>query len=426
MEQIIELFYKIQNTSSLLEKQKIIMDNKENELFKKCLVFLLSGDVVTGISEQKLKKQLSSEIKRQNPYLLPEFEDVMSYLRQNNTGKDIDIYRVQEFLSRNQTHRDFYEKMVTKKFRLGVDAKTINKIIPGLIPTFDVMLGTPFEKCNIPENTWFSISQKLNGNRCVYYNGELYTRQGKLYTGLDHIKKEIENVVTRERVLDGELIYRNTEGLTDSEAFQKGTGIANSNQALKTELIYVIFDILTKEEFNRGYSDKSYSERFKTLNSLSGCLQVCHYQHIKVVPFFYQGIDQSQIWKWLDYAEEHDMEGIMLNLNTPYECKRTKNLIKVKKFKSCDLLCTGVEEGTGRNKGKLGAIICDYKGFPLKVGSGFSADDREHFWKWSDEIVGKIVSVKYKEETRNKDGGISVQFPVFECIRYDKDEPNYE
>ena len=78
---------------------------------------------------------------------------------------------------------------------------------------------------------------------------------------------------------------------------------------------------------------------------------------------FYEGTDQTQISKWLNYAEEHDLEGVIVNLDAPYECKRTKSLIKVKKFFECDIRCTGIERLEGRNADTLGNIVCDYKGF---------------------------------------------------------------
>lgn len=424
MEEVIRIFKDIQSASSLNEKKRIIFANRYNKLFKKCLKFLLDGNVVTGISTKKIHKKVepSSGLA---PYCLcswSTFSDVIKYLEKNNTGRDKDIYEIQSFLSGNEQNREFYEQMITKTFRLGADAKLVNKCIPGLIPTFNVMLGTSIEKCKIKNGAWFSISQKLNGNRCVYYDGKFYTRQGKKYTGLEHIKRDLGKLITaKDYVFDGELIYKNNEALSDSDAFQKGTGIAQSKTDSKEELKLVLFDVLPKEEFDAGVSSRTYKQRREALIGL----RAFETENLKIVKMFYEGTDQSQIWKWLDYAEEHDMEGVMINLDTPYECKRTKNLIKCKKFFSADLLCTGVEEGTGRNKGTLGSIVCDYKGYPLNVGSGFSDEDRELYWNHPDKIVGKIVSVKYKEETKNKDGGISIQFPVFEAVRFDKSEPDY-
>ena len=147
-------------------------------------------------------------------------------------------------------------------------------------------------------------------------------------------------------------------------------------------------------------------------------------KNLSVVERLYEGTDHSQIWKWLDYADE-DMgwEGIMINLDTPYECKRTKNLIKVKRFFEKDLRCTKVNIATtGKYKGIMGSITCNYFDNTVDVGSGFNDSQREHFVKHPEEIVGKIVSVKYKEETQNKDGGKSLQFPVYMGILIDRDK----
>ena len=226
--------------------------------------------------------------------------------------------------------------------------------------------------------------------------------------------------------VDGELLYKNKEGLSDSEAFQKGTGIAMSKDDDKSNLKLVIFDIFPLEEFWTGKSKESYYERKQMLLEIKEDIDLFEeVENVEVVQMCYEGTDHSQIWKWLDYAEENDWEGIILNLDTPYECKRTKNLIKVKKFFSCDIKCTGVEEGSGRNKGTLGALVCDYKGNKVNVGSGFSDEDRKRIWQHPEDIIGKIITVKYKEETNNKDGGISIQFPVFETVRFDKNEPSY-
>jgi len=97
----------------------------------------------------------------------------------------------------------------------------------------------------------------------------------------------------------------------------------------------------------------------------------------------------------------------------------------IKNFKKCDIKCTGIESGTGRNSDVLGNIVCDYKGFECRVGSGFSDEQRSYYYDNPTEIIGKIVTVKYKEETKNKQGGVSLQFPVFQCVRFDKSEPNY-
>ena len=227
-------------------------------------------------------------------------------------------------------------------------------------------------------------------------------------------------------VLDGELIRKNTDGKSDSENFQIGTGIANSKDTDKSCMEYVIFDILPKNEFIKGESTAKYSERKRFLcDVLSEQIDKYSLENIRIVPMWYEGTDHSQIQKSLDYAEQFDYEGAMVQLDTTYKCKRTKELIKVKCFYDCDIKCIGIEQGTGKNVNTLGSIICEYKGNTVKVGSGFTDDTRNYYWSNPDEIIGKIITVKYKEETKNKDGSISLQFPVFVCCRTDKTEENY-
>ena len=427
MKEVIKIFKQIQDTSSTNDKKAIIAANKDNELFKKCLVFLLDGNINTGISNKKIHKKVepSSELA---PYYLcmnSTFEEVMDYLSKNNTGTDVDIYEVQSFLYGHEDDREFYEQMITKSFRLGADSKVVNSVIPGLIPTFEIQLGTSIEKCKLIDGTYISISHKMNGTRCVFLNGQMKSRQNKLYSGLDHIIEDIKKLGLEDFFIDGELVYKNEEGLSDSDAFQKGCSIAMSKDKDKSQLKLVVFDIFPKEEFlDLHTSKKTYKERRKDLDKLEESIIASGITNLSVVERLYEGTDHSQIWKWLDYADE-DMgwEGIVINLDTPYECKRTKNLIKVKRFFEKDLRCTKVNIATtGKYKGIMGSITCNYFDNTVDVGSGFNDSQREYFANHPKEIVGKIVSVKYKEETQNKDGGKSLQFPVYMGILIDRDK----
>ena len=425
MKEVIKLFKQIQETSGINDKKAIITANKDNELFKKCLVFLLDGNINTGISNKKINKKVepSSELA---PYYLcrnSTFEEVMNYLIKNNTGTDADIYEIQCFLDRHEEDREFYEQMITKSFRLGADSKVVNSVIPGLIPTFEIQLGTSIEKCKLIDGTYISISHKMNGTRCVFLNGQMKSRQNKLYNGLDHIIADIQKLGLEDFFIDGELVYKNEEGLSDSDAFQKGCSIAMSKDNDKSQLKLVVFDIFPKEEFlNLHTSKNTYKERRKDLDKLEESIIASGITNLSVVERLYEGTDHSQIWKWLDYADS-DMgwEGIMINFDTPYECKRTKNLIKVKRFFEKDLRCTKVNIATtGKYKGIMGSITCNYFDNTVDVGSGFTDEQREYYAKHQEEIVGKIVSIKYKEETQNKDGGKSLQFPVYMGILIDR------
>ena len=95
-------------------------------------------------------------------------------------------------------------------------------------------------------------------------------------------------------------------------------------------------------------------------------------------------------------------------------------------MQSCDLKIIGFEEGQGRLKNTLGKLICDYKGFELGVGSGFSDELRNEIWNNQNEYLGRIAEIQYFEETHNDKKELSLRFPVFKCMREDGKEVSYE
>ena len=424
MKEVIKLFKQIQETSSTNDKKAIVVANKDNELFKKCLKFLLDGNVITGISSKKLNKDV---------FVLGHdncntFEELMDYLTLNNTGCDYDIRTVRYFIENQpEEDREFYEQMITKSFRLGADAKLVNKCIPNLIPTWDIQQAYPMSDKNEPKDgEWFALSQKLNGNNCSYYNGKLISRQGKEFTGLQHIIDDIEKLPSHENFFfNGELIRKNVDNLPDDQNFQIGTGIINSDNEDKSCIYFKIYEVLPVEEFEKGESKLTYKDRrHNVLDPLSVAIYRAGLENIRIVPIIYEGTDKSKIQELLNQADSDGWEGLMLNKDTKWKNKRNNGILKVKSWKSADILCTGVVEGTGKNKGTLGSIECDYKGFKLRV-PGFKDEMRDYYWNNQNEIVGKIVQIKYKGETKNKKGGLSVQFPEFQCVRTDKTEPSY-
>lgn len=414
--EVIELFETLKGTTSTLEKKRIITENKDNELFKEYLKFLLDTNVVTGIDLKKINKDLGTC----KGTVFNSLIEVIDYLKAHNTGRDEDIIKVQTFIkTQPEDCHEFYKEIVTKKYKLGCNKKIVNDCIPNLISTFDLMLGTPIEKVKLKGDEYIYISRKLNGSRCAYVNGKLMTRQGKEYTGLEHIINDIKALGLDNMFIDGELVYKNPEGLTDSESFQKGVGLAMSKDTDKSQLKLVIFDMFPVSQFTDiKQSVDTYSERkHKYLDNFTNPTE-----NLEVVEMFYEGTDHSEIWKWLEYAEENDYEGCMINLDTIYECKRTKNLIKVKRFFTKDLRCIGLNIATsGKYKGTLGSITCKYGEDEVDVGSGFSDYDRDYYMHNQNEILDHIIEIRYKEETKNKNGGRSLQFPTFISCRKDKD-----
>ncbi|MDO5558406.1 MAG: hypothetical protein Q4F95_02280 [Oscillospiraceae bacterium] len=283
---MVSIFNELQNTSSKLGKAAILKNNIGNERFKSTLRWLLNPFVLTGISA----KRLSKTIVKSSSIELASWEEVMAFFETHTSVRDEDVKAIQNFIgNQDEDYQNLYRKLVTKTLKLGMDAKTVNSVYgKGFIPVFEVQLGTPLKNRKIKPNTWFSLSRKLNGTRCLYYKGEMYARSGKKYCGLDHIIESIKKLVADGIVLDGELLYKNYEHLSDSEAFQKGAGIANSKAESKPELKLCVFDIITVEDFDNGKSSATYRERKKKLLELKDKLSD---DNIEVVSFLYEGTD---------------------------------------------------------------------------------------------------------------------------------------
>lgn len=429
--EIYEEFQNLANNSSRLKKEEILKRHIPVDDFCKVLKFLIDPMIVTGISTKKINKDVSD--KAVPCYFGYNISYLLEYLKNNNTGSDTDIAFVKTYVEYfsgfNLKLKEFLYSIVTKSFRVGVSVTTANKIYgKDFIKTLDVMLGTSIENCKIPEGCWISISHKLNGTRCFYYKGHLYSRQGKEFTGCEHIISDIDVLRSitghNNYVFDGELLLKSDGILNDSERFQKGTGIANSNQESKQELKLVLFDMIPVNEFEQGVSTESYSCRKDRLETIRHVIKNFKLDNISVVDFVYQGYNHNKIEEALDYAEAHDWEGVMVNLDAPYQCKRTKDLIKVKRFYTYDLRVIRVEQGTGRNANRVGKLVVDFKGNEVGVGSGLSDEQRDYYQEHPEEIIGRVIEVKYKEVTKNKDGSESLQFPTLVSIREEGKEPS--
>lgn len=152
------------------------------------------------------------------------------------------------------------------------------------------------------------------------------------------------------------------------------------------------------------------------------------FKWIKAVPILYKGDYYKGIVDRLlkEQIDNHN-EGIMINYSyAQYQGKRNKYILKVKQMQSVDLKIIGFEEGTGKNKGTLGAIIVDYKGFKVKVGSGFTDTDRTFIWDNKENLLGRIAEIQFFEESTNKyDNSLSLRFPVFKIIREEGKEVSY-
>lgn len=137
-----------------------------------------------------------------------------------------------------------------------------------------------------------------------------------------------------------------------------------------------------------------------------------------------RGKDLEMVDKMLDEVVERGGEGLMLNFDLPFKTGKTNNILKYKKKYSSDCRIIGFEEGNGKYKGKLGALILDYKGYPLGY-SGMSDSLRVEIWANKDKYLGVIVEIEHEQESKNEQGGLSLEYPSFERFRFDKDEVSY-
>jgi len=422
-----ELFNLLADTSSNNAKRDILIENESNEHFLQLINYLLNPFLITGISAKKVAKETEKKSTRS----FQTFSSLMEYLFENNTGSDEVIANIRQFLSEAQPDmREFYISIITKSAKIGCDIKSVNKALGReFIPQWEVQQSYNIEKSPIKEDEWFSLSQKLNGVRGTFFEGKIISRQGKEFLGLEHITEEIGKLFpdADNWVLDGELVRQNTEGLADNENFRIGTGLLSQDDADKSSMQFIVFDMLPKREFVMGESELTYKHRLAALKELGQHEAELNLHSVRLVEILYTGTDQAMIDHFLDRMVSEDKEGLMLNRDKKYYRKRHNGILKVKRFYTVDLRVTAAEEGSGRLSGKLGAFVVDYMGNPVNVGSGMTDEQREEYWKTKESLIGRIIEVKYKEESMDKKTGLrSLQFPIFVSLREEgKEESLY-
>lgn len=422
-----KILEKIKNTSSNNEKQAILEQNKNNELLKEILKFVYNPYFKTGLSSKKIKKKITPTEYRL--LLQPEnsITYIFNYLKDHNTGTDQDIAHVQWYI-RNYSEGcpEIVEEILTQNLKIGMTAKSINKVWNNLIPEFNVMLADKYwEKIDKleQEKPRILVTQKLDGMRCTTIKlGDkinLMSRSGQLMTGFVEIEQELRELP--DGVYDGEILADLSIG-NSLDLFASTVSAARTKDTKKKNMTYNVFDYVKKvEEFVTGMFSESCVQRKQNLENI---LKKAHCNYIKYVEVLYDGEYNSDIIdKLLNKALSLQQEGIMLNIaDAPYQKKRTTDILKVKKMNTVDLFVTNVFEGKGKYKGTLGGVVVEYKGQPVGVGSGFSDIQRKMIWEHPENIVGKLIEVQYFEESKDKNGKPSLRFPVFKKIRLDKNE----
>lgn len=427
LREVINIFNSLKIHSKRTDKIDILTRNKDNELFKSCLDFLLNPSIVTGISDKKLNKDITGFPAK----TIGNIYELMRYLLINNTGKDENILCVKCFVNSLPSDcREFCNAMITKNFKCGVDAKTVNSVFVGFIPTFDVMLANKYyDKPELLDGKReFAVTLKLDGIRCIVIirdnKVEFYSRQGQKIEGLVDIERELLSLSARNYVLDGELVMKNYETLSNKENYKQTIKIVRKKDE-KHDVKLATFDCLSNYEWLLKERTVTYSNRRDRINNLMEDIN-WKGEYVSILPILYKGTDKDKMLSLLQDVLEKNQEGLMINFtDSMYEFKRTDELLKVKVMQDADLLVTGVYEGTNRNAGRLGGITVkfehDGKYYEIDCGSGFKDDERDYYWSHKDELIGKIVTIQYYEITENADGGYGMRFPVWiNRIRDDK------
>lgn len=423
----LEIIKKLQNTSKTTDKMKILRDNKDNNNLKRILEYCYNPYKKYKISEKKLIELLEETLLNDNSEDkdIEEGFELLDDLANNNINDSL-RNRVKTYLNNNNL-REFWFMMITKNLNIGVNRTSLNKIWEGLIPTSNggvdikCMLGSKLDLKNLPKGIMY-VTEKLDGSRCLVIikdnSIELYSRQGQLIEGCNEIVEGIKQLELNNVVLDGEITAKDVD---ISEVYKETMKRLKNKKADKVGLQYNIFDIVTLKEFEDKKGVAKYSKRREVLDRLEDN------EHIHILPLLTITEDFDKVMEIHGEMKEKGAEGCMINLDKPYEFKRSKTLIKVKVMLTCDLRIIGFEQGQGENKDTLGAIICEYKNTTLKCGSGFSKKLRKIIWDNPGIYLGKIVEIQYFEETYSEATGLpSLRFPVFKQFRDDKTEPSYD
>lgn len=384
------------------------------------LTFLCDPNAVTGLSTKKLQKNVEP--------VECEFTlvDLLQYLMKHNTGSDKEVALVRGFLKDyNEEDRDVLTQVIAKTWTTTIGASLLNKAHPGSVHVFEVQLAYEYSKQihKFDDSVEFVVTQKLDGFRSVVEidNGKIVairTRKGKLLNNLNELSITLEEALpeTGHYIFDGELLMNDNEGRwTSGERFQQTSKQVSAKEQAR-DVAFHIFDALPYDEFVNGKSIDDYAKRRQLLN------EVRENELVKVVPVLGTCI-KDEISTWSDFATENNWEGVMLNdPNARYETKRHKGLLKVKKMHTADLMIVGFEEAIdGKNRGGLKSLIVQLDDEnTVNVASGLTEEQRVDIWANKDQYLGKIVEVKYFEETVNQNGGRSLRFPVILRFRDDK------
>ena len=322
----------------------------------------------------------------------------------------------------------WYRRILIKDLRCGTSEKTVNKVVEKkwpdyAIPVFSCQLAHDSANHESKVSGQKLIEVKLDGVRVITIvrtdgRVDMFSRNGKELANFPHVTEQISAVVKKtpppyDIVLDGEIMSSSFQDLM--------TQVHRKSDVKANDAILNLFDMCPLDDFELGSWDKSQTVRSQMVQAW---VEQNHADLPNVTCLANELVDLDTAEGQLRYKEINAQavaggyEGIMIkDPEAGYECKRSVAWLKLKPFIEVSLEVVDVEEGTGRNVGRLGAIVCqgvdDGKAIRVNVGSGFSDSDRDTFWASRDSLLGQIVEVRADAVTQNQDGTYSLRFPRF-------------
>jgi DNA ligase-1 len=324
----------------------------------------------------------------------------------------------------------FVHYILDRDLRMGASLTSIFKIHPNIVPTFDVALAHPYSptRIDLAKEEWYG-SRKLDGVRCICRKeGNSVTflsRNGKEFETLGRLTEEILKI-PGSFVFDGEICIVDKNGKEDFQGIMKE--IRRKDHTIANPK-FLVFDYLSLAQFDTQGKCADNPELKIRTEKLKETLHINSVDRNFIEPVNHILVqDETQFSEMVKEAEKEGFEGVMLRKNIPYEGKRSHNLLKVKKFHDAEyrVLTTvngkirWIEGGVTVERETLSSIVIEHKGSLVSVGSGFSKEQREKYYKNPEELVGKMITVQYFEESTNQSGGYSLRFPVVKHI-YESD-----
>ena len=328
------------------------------------------------------------------------------------------------------------ERIIAKDLKCGASVSTVNKIWPGLIAEYPCMLCSQYEKKLVDKIRFPAyVQMKMDGMRfnAIVKDGkvEFRSRNGKEINLLGNLEQEFLNIasgVLGDCVFDGELMVMFDD---DHQFADRQTGNGILNKAVKgtisakeaAQVHATVWDVIPYSYFIAGKCPDKYEYRYEAVQKLIdrqvGPKRIWNVYCVEV-----QNIEEAQAEFSKLYADGY--EGIILkDKNGIWEDKRSKSQIKFKGELECDLKIVGIQEGTGKYTGLMGALICESADGLIKVDIGSGFKDHHRVDLFTDSIIGKIVAVKYNERIKNKQGEESLFLPIFLELREDKTEADH-